>query len=329
MARKMKRFAEGGDAYQTARRARKEADIESDYQKALKAGKNAQIALAKKEQRMADAADDFAKWTRSDRTQTRAAERAAEMALSQARRTQGRSIADRDLGSRINPTPEKPMDLSGIKTDLSSVKTPSVTPTRRATSTPSRRTAPQAPARREEAPRSRGTWYDRPTSSASPGASPAPKAPPPQPTTSQSSNKAPSLYIGEVAARRQARNVPSRMSVDLADIGRNYEVAGQETRAKIARDRARIAAQRAREFAEQAAAERAAKRPPMPLSQWPQDQLSQFTPEDTDSYPLKAMRKGGTAKAKPMMKKPVKKYAKGGSIDGCAVRGKTRAKRTK
>ena len=146
MARKMKRFAQGGDAYQTARRARKEADIESDYQKALKAGKNAQIALAKKEQRMADAADDFAKWTRSDRTQTRAAERAAEMALSQARRTQGRSIADRDLGSRINPTPEKPMDLSGIKTDLSSVKTPSVTPTRRAAAAPARRTAPQPPA---------------------------------------------------------------------------------------------------------------------------------------------------------------------------------------
>lgn len=325
--RKMRRFAEGGDTYQTARRARKEADIESDYQKALKAGKNAQIALAKKEQRMADAADDFAKWTRADRTQTRAAERAAESALSEARRTQGRSIADRDLGSRINPAPTEPIKTPKIEApDLSGYFK---APTSSKAAAPRRAPATQAAAQREEAPKPRRTWYDRPTSSTSPGASPAPKAPPPQPPTSQSSNKAPSLYIGEAAARRQARNVPSRMSVDLAAIGRGYDAAQQETRAKVARHRARMAAQRAREFAEQAAAERAAKRPPMPLSQWPQDQLSQFTPEDTDTYPLKAMRKGGTAKAKPMMKKPVKKMAKGGSIDGCAVRGKTRAKRTK
>ncbi len=35
-------------------------------------------------------------------------------------------------------------------------------------------------------------------------------------------------------------------------------------------------------------------------------------------------KKGGAAK-KPAAKQPVKKFAKGGSVDGCAVRGKTRA----
>jgi len=44
-----------------------------------------------------------------------------------------------------------------------------------------------------------------------------------------------------------------------------------------------------------------------------------------------AFSKGGSTKKKPAAKKaaPMKKYAKGGSIDGCAIRGKTRAKRTK
>ena len=237
------------------------------------------------------------------------------------------------------------MDLSGIKTDLSSVKTPSVTPTRRAAAAPARRTAPQAPAQREEAPKPRRTWYDRPASSTSPGAAPAPKAPSPQPATPRSSTEAPSLYIGEAAARRQARNIPSRMSVDLAAIGRSYEAAGQETRAKMARDRARIAAQRAKEFAAQAEEERRAKSPPVPFSRWQEAGIDQQMPyQGGPNFPLKAMAKGGTAKkakggtakAKPMMKKPVKKscgggmrYAKGGSIDGCAIRGKTRAKRTK
>jgi hypothetical protein len=41
------------------------------------------------------------------------------------------------------------------------------------------------------------------------------------------------------------------------------------------------------------------------------------------------MKKGGAIKKKPAAKKPVMKYAKGGSIDGCAIRGKTRAPRTR
>lgn len=78
------------------RMKRKTADIEKDYKIALAKGKNADIAKAKYEQRMADAQDDYAKWTKADRSQTSAAEKAAEMALSEARKTKGQSIRDRD-----------------------------------------------------------------------------------------------------------------------------------------------------------------------------------------------------------------------------------------
>lgn len=70
-----------------AKIARKRADIEKDYQKALAKGKNADVAKAKYEQRMADAADDYAKWTKGDRTATKAAEKAAEKNLSMTRKS--------------------------------------------------------------------------------------------------------------------------------------------------------------------------------------------------------------------------------------------------
>lgn len=70
---------------------RKKADIEKDYKKALSKGKNADVAKAKYEQRMADAADDYAKWTKGDRTTTKAAERAAEKNLTMTRKFGARS----------------------------------------------------------------------------------------------------------------------------------------------------------------------------------------------------------------------------------------------
>lgn len=93
-------YKDGGspDKYK-AKLDRKMADIEKDYQKALSKGKSDSIAKAKYEQRMADARDDFAKWTKADRTETKAAERASEAALSEARRTKGASIVKRDAPS--------------------------------------------------------------------------------------------------------------------------------------------------------------------------------------------------------------------------------------
>ena len=94
MARKkMRKFSEGGSDKYKARYDRKVADIESDYKKAQgrKTGRDAEVAKAKYEQRMADAKDDLAKWTKSDRTATRAAESAAEKNLSMTRKFGARS----------------------------------------------------------------------------------------------------------------------------------------------------------------------------------------------------------------------------------------------
>lgn len=75
---------------------RKKEDIESDYRKALAKGKDADVAKAKYDQRMADAADDYAKWTKADRTQTKAAEAAAEKNLTNVRRYGAPKKAEQD-----------------------------------------------------------------------------------------------------------------------------------------------------------------------------------------------------------------------------------------
>jgi hypothetical protein len=87
-------YKDGGRAQ--VRNERKMADIEKDYKIALAKGKNEGIAKAKYEQRKADAADDYAKATKADRSVTRGAEKAAEFALKEARRTKGVSISNRD-----------------------------------------------------------------------------------------------------------------------------------------------------------------------------------------------------------------------------------------
>jgi hypothetical protein len=83
-------FKEGGRA--ELLRDRRMKDIEKDYKIALAKGKNEGVAKAKYEQRKADAADDYAKRTNADRTATRAAEKASEATLKEARRTKGMSM---------------------------------------------------------------------------------------------------------------------------------------------------------------------------------------------------------------------------------------------
>ena len=86
-------FKDGGRA--EVLRDRRMKDIEKDYKIALAKGKNEGVAKAKYEQRKADAADDYAKRTNADRTKTSAAEKAAEAALKEARRTKGMSMLAR------------------------------------------------------------------------------------------------------------------------------------------------------------------------------------------------------------------------------------------
>jgi hypothetical protein len=93
-------FKDGGRA--ELLRDRRMKDIEKDYKIALAKGKNEGVAKAKYEQRMADAADDYAKRTKGDRTKTKAGEKAAEAALKEARRTKGESIKKRDMAADIN-----------------------------------------------------------------------------------------------------------------------------------------------------------------------------------------------------------------------------------
>jgi hypothetical protein len=83
--RKMKKFSAGGAQ---GRYDRRMADIEKDFAKASKGktGRAAEVAAAKRDQRIADAKDDLAKRTGADRTQTRAAEATAERNLTRTRK---------------------------------------------------------------------------------------------------------------------------------------------------------------------------------------------------------------------------------------------------
>ena len=83
--RKMKKFSAGGAQ---GRYDRRMADIEKDYAKASKGktGRAAEVAAAKRDQRIADAKDDLAKRTGADRTQTRAVEKSAERNLTMTRK---------------------------------------------------------------------------------------------------------------------------------------------------------------------------------------------------------------------------------------------------
>lgn len=77
-------YKDGGKA--DSRYKRKMADIEKDFRIAMAKGKDADVAKAKMNQRIADAKDDLAKATKQDRTATKAAEKAAERELTMTRR---------------------------------------------------------------------------------------------------------------------------------------------------------------------------------------------------------------------------------------------------
>lgn len=116
--KKKRKFADGGSSKYDERYKRKLADIEKDYAKASKGktGKAADVAKAKYEQRMADAKDDLAKWTKSDRTQTRAAEKSAERNLSMTRKYGAmKSATEKDVG-----------ETARVSTPTDVVKAPSI-----------------------------------------------------------------------------------------------------------------------------------------------------------------------------------------------------------
>lgn len=117
----MKKFARGGSTDRAkARMDRRMADIEKDYREALAKGRSEKVARAKRDQRIADARDDYAKRTGADRTETRAAERAAEARLRAARRA-----IDKDI-KPLNVTREGSKPVATPKVAISEVETPKV-----------------------------------------------------------------------------------------------------------------------------------------------------------------------------------------------------------
>lgn len=140
LATEMGGMKDGGKA--DARLKRKMDDIEKDYKIALAKGKNEGVAKAKYDQRMADAQDDYAKWTGSDRSKTSAAEKAAEAALTEARRTNGASMTKREEPRKVS---EAPAEMPGARnaTELSAfaAKAPAAAPKARVAVKPAPRPA--------------------------------------------------------------------------------------------------------------------------------------------------------------------------------------------
>lgn len=381
--RKMKRFADGGSDKYKAKYDRKVADIESDYEKAKarKTGRAAEVAKAKYEQRMADAKDDLAKWTKSDRTETRAAEKAAERNLSLTRRfgSAEPKFEDKPLGSA------RPSDaeLTKITSDAS----------QKFSDSGSFKAAFAAARKDPSKPKTftwRGTSYttelasEKPrTAARSTGAAASGRAG--TPTT----NTRAATELARTAARSQ-QNVRDERAKNQADFRKRMQANrdGTTTTAGTAPRTAAtytptLAEKRAAELRSMAAADRklaadkknysgeaiaarlrgalgitssressaTAMEKQAQRKRW-QDVEAQGAKDAQDYASAKkradriaagskpnatstekfyakypdAMKKGGKVAKKAA---PTKKYAKGGKIDGCAVRGMTKAKRAR
>jgi hypothetical protein len=260
--KKMRKFSEGGRAERM--RDRRAADIEKDYQKALAKGKSSKEAEAKRNQRLADMADDYAKRTGADRTQTRAAEKAAEARLTAARRS-----PDKDVKA-VSVAKEAPLRTALVDT-TELVKTPDFSPKKPspARSAPRRsttaRSAGKSPAYDAAALRRLEAEVTRPKRER--------PAPTPTPTPTPAKEKSAGVKMIEASSRRQQAQIN-----ELGGTLRNL-LSGPERIFRHIRARG----------------------------------------EADDKARGVANAKGGK----------VKKYAKGGKIDGIALRGKTKAKRKK
>lgn len=318
--RKMKKFADGGSDKYKARYDRKVADIESDYKKAQarKTGRAAEVAKAKYEQRMADAKDDLAKWTKSDRTQTRAAESAAEKNLSMTRKFGARSseglvakaeekLAAKAPLSSVDTTGGKPKTGSSFreafatarkagdktftwngKSFTTQVKGEGAPKVSRPAATASRR-APAATASRP-APATKAT-------------TPAPtvKATTPTPTPTP----APAAKAKDPFAKDKTGNyVDTSSAGSRARLAARFGISGGKPSGAYG-SLVEIARKKDEEKAAKAKAEEANRKAKVPVTRL-----------GADPYGFNKA-KGGS----------VKGYAKGGKIDGCAVRGKTKAGR--
>lgn len=355
MARKMKKFAMGGsdDRYK-ARYDRKVADIKSDYEKAKqgKTGRAADVAEAKYEQRMADAKDDLAKWTKADRTQTSAAEKTAERNLTMTRRygaakpkfddkplgearpsdaeltklTSDASQKFRDSGNfgsafkAARAAGDKTFTWRGksYNTKMAGESGSTSRPAARASSGTSGGNKPVASAAKPPV----ATDNKKAAVSGSGDKKPASTAPAPRATASYAptlAEKRAAELRTEAAANRKlaadkknysgaaiAARLGERLGFNTSreNTARSLEQQAQRNRWRDVEAEGQRNAEEAAKAQKRAARIAAGNKP----NATPTEKFYAANPD--------AMKKGGV----------VKKMAKGGKIDGCAVRGKTRAR---
>ena len=386
MARTMKKFSAGGAQ---GRYDRRMADIEKDYKKAMtrKTGKDAEVAEAKRQQRIADAKDDLAKRTGADRTATRAAERAAEDTLRSTRR-QGKSLlgvesfmkspefstksaSEKAPASAATATPEavkdKPKSFGAAfkeaRARLGSGKT--FTYNGKSFTTNIAGESRKAPAAAAKTPPAAAAKTPPAAAAKTPPAAAA-KTPPaaakaagPKPVDSIA-NRVAAMFTSEAMAKRNADYAKSQKAKGYAKGGKaktmkkfakGGSIPPQPTAAERAADaKFRTSVKKIKVTPKEGKVIESANR-----SEGRRYAAGGVTKEMPSSKAMGSlnMAKGGKAKMKPaakakgkpfaatkfgaaMMKKgadakgrAMPKFAKGGSIDGCAVKGKTKTSMVK
>ena len=370
-----KRYADAGTVTKAPemslndiRLRRKTDDIQSDYMKAQarNAGNTAKlnVAKAKFEQRMADAKDDMAKWSGSDRTATRKGEADAEAALTQARRTRGQSIADRDTAAAKPTAATAATAATASKPDYDKMSfgaafkaargvegKPNFTWKGKSYNTNLASNNPATPAANTATPAAKPAAAKPVAPAVKPAVKPAgnntaadaAKSPPPAAKSNLEETRNKGAAFRAELARPPAANKPvpddkptgprkiygegAFRRYDNKPLGGIPDYVDTSTAASRARASAPF---------------RAVGRGVGNTAKFAANYLNPLGLAANMLFPSEGgddegKRRGGTVKKKPTAKKPVKKpakkpvmkYAKGGSIDGCAIRGKTRAGRTK
>ena len=367
MARTMKKFSAGGAQ---GRYDRRMADIEKDYKIALAKGKNEGVAKAKYEQRKADAEDDRAKRTGADRTATRAAEKASEAALKEARRTEGMSITKRDMTNDFKKYfADKPMTAKAAKP---AAETPKAKPQTTRQEFNAAFSAARAKAIKEGRDPNKETFMFGGKKKVALMAGEGRKAPasttttaaknPPASTTTTAAKNPPAAATTPkaTAAATAAKNPPAAKveSGPSTKRGLNPDsIAGMIASGKLFRTSDAFKKSQEAKYGKAKGGsvkkETTMNKKPMPMKKKPMPkepitggantvpltpERKEFLKELAKRNAKPGMAKGGKATkfGAAMVKKSadtkgraMMKFAKGGSIDGCAVKGKTKTSMVK
>lgn len=265
-------YKDGGKAQ--SRYERKMKDIEKDFRIAMAKGKDADVAKAKMNQRIADAKDDLAKATKADRTATKAAEKAAERELTMTRRygaakptesMKDKPIAAPKAMSDADMAAVSSMKPSGGLSAVSQKSAPkAAAPTRKPAAVPPRMQGRVAPQQRVSAPQQRVAPAAKPQQAPAPAkAQNAPAAKPQQAAPARSPIQQRNDYAARMEARaaekRKAEAAPSGYNIgaklaNAVGLGSSADARLAQTLRRSAENEARNKARVEKMRAEQAAA---------------------------------------------------------------------------